>query len=179
MNKPIRSEEDVIKGCIANDRIAQEQVYKQHFRPMFQMVHFYCSNEEDAMEILNSGFLRVFQKIQLFRHEGSLAGWIRTVIYHVMISEIKTKQRTKPNIELEHNDAEHHDFTLEKLFKEDLDTLIHQLPPATARAFSLFANEGYSHHEIAEKLNISIGTSKWHISQARELLQHKIKMNHE
>ncbi|MBK6699459.1 MAG: winged helix-turn-helix transcriptional regulator [Saprospiraceae bacterium] len=47
------------------------------------------------------------------------------------------------------------------------------------RAFSLFANEGYSHHEIAEKLNISIGTSKWHISQARELLQHKIKMNHE
>ena len=69
---------------------------------------------------------------------------------------------------------EQNDYTLEKIFKEDLLDMVRQLPPATANAFLLFANEGYSHIEIAKRLNISVGTSKWHIANARDLLKKQI-----
>jgi RNA polymerase sigma factor (sigma-70 family) len=165
---------EIIAGCIDNNRKAQEQLYRLYFKSMFQMCLYYCKNEQDAMEILNSGFLRVFQKIQLFRNEGSLEGWIRKVIYHVIMSELKLKNIINDTDALENQEIEQNDFTLERIFKDDLLDMVRRLPPATANAFMLFANEGYTHVEIAKKLNISVNTSKWHISNARELLKKQI-----
>jgi RNA polymerase sigma-70 factor (ECF subfamily) len=165
---------EIISGCVDNNRIAQEQLYRMYFKSMFQMCSYYCRDEQDAMEILNTGFLRVFQKIQLFNFEGSLEGWIRKVIYHVIMSELKLRNKANKTESLENQEPELNDYTLEKIFKEDLMNMVRTLPPATANAFLLFANEGYSHVEIAEKLNISVGTSKWHISNARELLKKQI-----
>ena len=173
MNENLKLKE-IISGCIDNNRLAQEQLYRMYFKSMFQMCSYYCRDEQDAMEILNTGFLRVFQKIQLFKHEGSLEGWIRKVIYHVIMSELKSRNKANKTESLENQELELNDYTLEKIFKEDLLDMVRTLPPATANAFLLFANEGYSHVEIAEKLNISVGTSKWHISNARELLKKQI-----
>lgn len=173
MNENIKLKE-IISGCIDNNRFAQERLYKLYFKSMFQMCIYYCRDEYDAMEILNIGFLRVFQKIQLFKHEGSLEGWIRKIIYHVIMSELKLRNKEKKTESLENQEIELNDLTLEKIFKEDLIEMVRTLPPATANAFLLFANEGYTHVEIAEKLNISVGTSKWHISNARELLKKQI-----
>ncbi|MBK6543732.1 MAG: sigma-70 family RNA polymerase sigma factor [Saprospiraceae bacterium] len=174
MQQKKRSHIELIAGCVDNDRKAQEQLYKLHFKAMFQMCLYYCKEEQDALEVLNTGFLRVFQKIQLYKNEGSLEGWIRKVIYHVIMSELKLKKLVNKTESIENQEIEQHDFTLEKIFKEDLLDMVRRLPPATAHAFLLFANEGYSHIEIAEKLNISVGTSKWHISNARELLKKQI-----
>lgn len=165
---------EIISGCVDNNRMAQEQLYRKYFKSMFQMCSYYCRDEQDAMEILNTGFLRVFQKIHLFNFEGSLEGWIRKVIYHVIMSELKSRNKENKTESLENQELELNDYTLENIFKEDLMHMVRTLPPATANAFLLFANEGYSHVEIAEKLNISVGTSKWHISNARELLKKQI-----
>ena len=138
------------------------------------MCLYYYKDEQDAMEVLNTGFLRVFQKIQLFRNEGSLEGWIRKVIYHVIMSELKLRNIVNDTDPIENQEIQQNDFTLERIFKEDLLDMVRRLPPATANAFLLFANEGYTHVEIAKKLNISVNTSKWHISNARELLKKQI-----
>lgn len=174
MTKKNITQQEIILGCVDNDRMAQEQLYRMYFKAMFQMCLYYSKHEQDAMEILNIGFLRVFQKIQLFKNEGSLEGWIRKVIYHVIMNELKQRNKENKTQSIEHIDIEQNDYTLERIFKDDLLVMVRGLPPATANAFLLFANEGYTHHEIAEKLNISIGTSKWHISNARELLKKQI-----
>lgn len=165
---------EIISGCIENNRAAQEKLYRLYFQSMFQMCVYYCRNEQDAMEILNLGFLRVFQKLHLFRFEGSLEGWIRKVIYHVIMSELKLRNIESKADNLDEIEIALNDYTLENIFKEDLLDMVRKLPPATANAFLLFANEGYTHPEIAKKLNISVGTSKWHIATAREFLKKQI-----
>ena len=82
----------------------------------------------------------MFQKIQLYKHEGSLEGWIRKVIYHVTMSELKSRNKETKTETLENQEIELNDYTLEKIFKEDLMDMVKTLPPATANAFLLFEN---------------------------------------
>ncbi|MDQ3141184.1 MAG: sigma-70 family RNA polymerase sigma factor [Bacteroidota bacterium] len=165
------AEKEMVEACIRNDRMGQERLYRQYFHSMHRMCSYYIQNEDRSLEILNMGFLRVFQKLSAFRFEGSLEGWIRKVIYHYMMTELALDQKYKKTIALSIEDERIVGAPMEELFEEDLIMLIDKLPPATAKVFMLFAKDGYSHQEISTLLNISVGTSKWHISSAREKLK--------
>lgn len=166
------TEKDIIKGCIENQRQAQELLYRRHFPTMMAMcLHHVNGDRDKAMEICNIGFLKVFQNLHTFEHKGSFEGWIRRIIYHCVIDYHKSNARHVRYLVFEEKDDVILDNGLQNCYVEDIMSLVGLLPPTTQQVFKLYALEGYSHKEIGETLNISDGTSKWHLSTAREKLK--------
>ena len=166
------SEHELIQGCIRNDRRSQEQLYKRYFHTMMTMCIKYTRDEDKALLILNDGFLKVFQKIGTFRSEGSFEGWIRRLIYHTMADFYKKEKSYIRFIQFEPTDEKSMPASQSDMLEfEDLVRLLDRIPDRSAEVFKLFAIEGYSHEEIGEKMSISEGTSKWHLSNARERLR--------
>jgi RNA polymerase sigma factor (sigma-70 family) len=177
------SEKELITGCVQNDRFSQELLYKKFFPTCVQYCKKYTTNQEELLEIINTGFLRVFQKLSTFNHLGSLEGWIKKIMLHAL-SDYFRKKNSYQTVEWE--DA--HDEVLKpsvltKLYENDLIGLLQKLPKSTATVFELFVMDGCSHEEISKQLNISTGTSKWHLSEAKKRLRmlienQQIKENH-
>lgn len=138
---------------------------------MYRMCMRHTGNEETALEILNAGFLRVFTKIATFEAKGSLEGWIRRIVFHALADHYRQKDRQVHFLPLADWDTPVAATPLQNLYFEDMVTLIDQLPQATREVFWRFAVEGYTHPEISTQLGISVGTSKWHLSNAREKLK--------
>lgn len=181
------NENEIVAGCVRNERKYQEILYRRHFPAMIQMCLRYTNGDKErALEILNDGFLRVFKKIETFEFKGSLEGWIRRLVFHaisdyfrqnqkyldsIVFSEVLPEPNAVPNV----RDTE---GGLSGLYYDDLIKTIDILPPATREVFRLYAIEGFSHAEIGEQLHISVGTSKWHLSMAREQLRKLLLVNH-
>ncbi len=166
------SEKQLIEGCRENQRHFQEILYKQYFPKMMAMcMHHTNGNHADAMEMLNAGFLKVFQKIGSFEFKGSFEGWIRRIVYHAIVDHYKQNSKHSHFLVLEEKDDKVESSGLQNCYVEDLMQLLDYLPPTTQKVFKLYALEGFSHKEIGEKLNMSDGTSKWHLSTAREKLK--------
>ena len=138
---------------------------------MIGMCLRYTQDKNLAMEIVNSGFLRVFKKLHTFQFTGSLEGWIRKIVFHALADHFKKKSSNIHFLEIEQGDKPTNNYVLEGLYAEDILKLIDKLPDATRRVFILYAIEGYKHHEIGKTLGISVGTSKWHLSEARKKLK--------
>jgi RNA polymerase sigma factor (sigma-70 family) len=178
---PLANEEEhinIIRGCKQNDRKAQEALYKAYYKAMVTVCLRYTKNEEDAVEVLNSGFLKVFQNIQRYEPaQASLYTWIRTIVVNSCLDFIRKKSRTGQHQEL-NNAAEVHvpAEVVSRMKAGELLSLVRSLPPATAAVFNLYVIEGYNHKEVGKLLGISEGTSKWHLSEARKQLQQKIKL---
>ena len=132
----------------------------------------YTKDEDKALLILNDGFLKVFQKIGTFRSEGSLEGWIRRLIYHTLADFYKKENSYIRFIQFElPPEKPSQAAPADPLEFQDLISLLDRIPERSSAVFRLFAIEGYSHEEIGEMMNISTGTSKWHLSHARERLR--------
>jgi len=171
------TEKELVDGCIKNDRSCQELLYRKYFSRMMSMVFRYTEDREIAMEIVNNGFLRVFKKLDTFGFKGSLEGWIRKLVYHSVSEYFKKHSKYLQFMVFEEKEDQKEDHTLSQLFVEDILKLVETLPPATKEVFRLYAIEGYSHIEISKHVNISIGTSKWHLSTARKQLQQLLTNN--
>ena len=168
---------DIISGCKKGDRKAQERLYKNYYRAMMGICLRYTKNDEDAVEVLNNGFLKVFKNIQRYDSlQASLYTWIRTIVINSCLDFIKQKQRLEKLEEL-NEEAEVHiaPEVITKLKTADLLHHVRRLAPATQAVFNLYVIEGYNHKEIGTLLSISEGTSKWHLSEARKNLQQLIK----
>jgi len=157
-----------------NDRLAQEQLYKQFHGPMAAICTRYTRNEHDAIEVLHSGFLKVFKNMERFDSaKASLYTWIRTIMVNTAIDFLRQKSRWY----ISHGDLEKVETegvdpdALQRLTVQELLKLVQQLPPATQAVFNLYVIDGYTHKEIGKLLGISDGTSKWHLSEARRLMQ--------
>jgi len=136
----------------------------------------YTRNNEDAVEVLNNGFLRVFKNIRRYdSSQASLYTWIRTIVINSCLDFVKQKQKLEKMYELK-EDVEVHiaPEVINKMKGAELLEQIRKLAPATQAVFNLYAIEGYNHKEIGQLLNISTGTSKWHLSEARRILQQLI-----
>jgi RNA polymerase sigma-70 factor (ECF subfamily) len=132
----------------------------------------YTKDEDKALLILNDGFLKVFQKIGSFRHEGSLEGWIRRLVYHTLADFYKKENSYIRFIQFEFPEEKQTQAApADPLELQDLISLLDRIPERSSAVFRLFAIEGYSHEEIGEMMHISSGTSKWHLSHARERLR--------
>ena len=171
--------DELIAGCIVGKRNAQEQLYERFYRAMAAICMRYTKNREDAMEVLNDGFVKVFKNIQRFdRAKASLYTWMRTIMIHTAIDLIKRRQPAfEPlNLTEEEEPAIANGF-VQQADADELLALIRRLPPATQAVFTLFTVDGYSHQEIAGMLGISEGTSKWHLSDGRKKLKQFIHDN--
>jgi RNA polymerase sigma factor (sigma-70 family) len=164
----------LVKGCINNDRTAQEALYKLFYADMLRVCHSYLPDKELAKEAFNTGFLKVFQSINNFDVEkGELGGWIRKIMIYTAI-DLCRKELKFTSLTL--NESEHDDFfirpsILEKLYFEDILSNIRLLPYATQTVFNLSVLDGFTHKEIGEQLNISEGTSRWHLAEAKKKLR--------
>lgn len=174
------TEAEIIAGCIRNERKFQELLYRRHFNTMMPMCLRYANGDrERALEMLNDGFLRVFKKIDLFQFKGSLEGWIRRLVFHAISDYFKSNGRYLENVVFdevlpEPKNSVYTEGVFSTLFYDDLLRCVELLPPATRQVFKLYAIEGFNHIEIGEQLGISVGTSKWHLSAAREKLKELI-----
>ena len=171
------SEQDLIKGCIRNDRRMQEVLYKQYCGSMLIICRSYAKNEQDAIEVLQDGFLKIFQQIDRYDStKASLYTWMRTIMIRTAIDFLRKKNKREVAVEWkdEHDpviDAE----ALERMSAQQILSLLQLLPATTRAVFNLYITEGYNHREIGEILSISEGTSKWHLSEARKYLINSLK----
>lgn len=169
--------EQIIIGCKKEDRKAQERLYKDYYRAMISICMYYTKNQEDAVEVLNSAFLKVYKYIQRYDpRQATLYTWIRTIVVNTCLDFIKSQQQFIAPHELDdsinvHIPAE----AISKMKAAEILYFVTKLPPATQAVFNLYVMEGYNHKEIAQQLKISEGTSKWHLSEARKSLQQMIQ----
>ena len=168
----------IIKGCKNNDRKCQERLYKEFFAAMMSMAMKYVNDKFKAAEIVNDGFIKVFKKIDQYEYRGSFEGWVRRIVFHSISDSIRKDANYLKFMVFEEHDKKHSNKALDHLYEEDLIKLIDKLPPASGDVFLLFAVQGYSHKEISELKNISVGTSKWHLSEARKKLQNLVLENY-
>ena len=169
------TDKELIVGCKNNDRYAQEMLYRRYFPTMMSMCMRYTDDKERAMEIINNGFLRVFKKIDTFKFKGSLEGWIRKLVFHSLAEYFKKHGKYLSSMVFEERDTSLRSKALDNIYFEDIMKLVDLLPPATKEVFCLYAIDGFTHVEISKQINISVGTSKWHLSAARKKLKELLK----
>jgi len=168
---------NIVNGCRNGNRQAQELLYKSFYRVMMNFCLRYTKNEMDAMEVLNSGFYKVFKNIHQYDPDkASLYTWIRTIIINNCLDFIRVKEKNIKAEELDKaEEIELEPEIISKMKSVDLLEMIRQLPTATQTVFNLYVIEGYTHKEIGQRVGISEGTSKWHLSEARKILKQLIQ----
>ena len=167
--------EQLIQGCIHNERGAQEKLYHLFYPRMMALVRRYIDQETQAEEVMNNGYLRAFQKIGQYNFQGSFEGWLRKIIFHAVADYVKQNSRYSNKVVLIEKDEYVHKDHADKLYYDQLLKLVHALPDATRNVFNMYVMEGFTHKEIGNLLGISEGTSKWHLSEGRRLLKDKIE----
>lgn len=167
--------EQLIQGCIRNERSAQERLYRLFYPRMMGVVKRYITNEEQAEEVMNNGYLRAFQKIHQYNFQGSFEGWLRKIIFHAVADYVKQNVKYSKQIVLVEKDQYVHHDHADKLYYNQLIELVQALPDATRTVFNMYVMEGFTHKEIGNILGISEGTSKWHLSEGRRTLKEKIE----
>lgn len=163
----------LVRQCLANNRKAQEQLYRAFYPFAMRVALRYARDEFDAADILSTAFVKIFKYLHHFdEKKGNLHGWIKKIVVNEGLDHIKGRDQFSTTVELEsiaEPSIQH--GSLERLGEEELMELIRTLPPAAHAVFVLYAVEGYTHKEIAQQLGISEGTSKWHLSEARKTLR--------
>lgn len=165
--------EKLIKGCRKNEASAQAKVYQLFAGKLFALCLKYSQNYEDAEDILQDSFIRIFDKVQQFDGKGSFEGWMKRITINMALQ----KYRQGKKLQIVRDKQVESDETVE--LKEELEAdflldLIQQLPDQYRLVFNLYVLDHFSHKEIAEMLNISQGTSKSNLSRARKILKERI-----
>ena len=168
-----KSDNYILKGCLNGDRNAQKALYEKYKVPMFRVCLRYAQNREEAEDMLQDGFIKVFADLKKFRSDGALGGWIRKVMVNTALMAIRKRKQLFSSVEIE-NLADHV-TTDENIFAEmnakALTRIIQKLPDGYRVVFNMYVVEGYPHKEIAQKLDISINTSKSQLSKAKAMLR--------
>lgn len=169
-------ESDLIVGCLAGNRRMQEELYRRFSPRMYAVCLRYAGNAEEAEDILQEGFIKVFKKLDSFRSEGSFEGWVRRIFVNTAIEHFRRKRYLMPVTEKEENTIEGKYLSvLDDLAARDIMTLVQELSPGYRTVFNMYVVEGYTHKEIADMLGISEGTSKSQLSRAKVILQDMVK----
>ena len=165
-------EHDVIQGCIEGKRSRQKQLYEHFAGKMLGVCMRYAKDRAEAEDMLQEGFLKVFQGISKFKGEGSFEGWVRRVMVYNAINHYKHRSRKfQEDLDKEDIDAVYQDHILEKISAKEILALVQHMPEGYRLIFNLYAIEGYTHKEISEQLGIAVGTSKSQYSRAKQFMQ--------
>ncbi|NNF02058.1 MAG: RNA polymerase sigma factor [Bacteroidia bacterium] len=171
------TDEQLVDGCVKNERFAQQLFYQKFAGKMMGVCLRYAQSRDEAQDILQESFIKIFDKIQTFSGKGSLEGWVRRIVVNQALDNYRKNKAHKKNLDI--SDYEYQIQTDEKIMDSfaarDLLKVIQKLPTGFRTVFNLYAIEGFSHKEIAKKLDISESTSKSQYSRARSHLQSMLK----
>ncbi len=169
----MRDEKEILEKCRKNDRIGQKALFDKYAPRMMSVCIRYTNSSDDAKDVLQEGFIKVFEKIEMYSGSGSLEGWIRKIMVNTALDRIRKykHEQSKSSIDDVSFMLGKAESTTSKLAAKDLMALVNSLPGGYKTVFNLFAVEGYTHAEIGEMLNISENTSKSQYSRARAHLQ--------
>ena len=173
------TEQLLIKGCIAGERASQARLYNLYARKMMGVCMWYARNREEAEEILQDGFMRVFTYIHKYSAIGSFEGWIRKIMINAALFKHRNKSHLSPVVEFnpDIHDGASDSSVLSLLDAKELMALVQSLPSVYRMVFNLHVLEGMKHREIAELLGIAEGTSKSNLADARAILQKTLNAN--
>jgi RNA polymerase sigma factor (sigma-70 family) len=168
----------LIAGCLQNKREEQYKLYQLMSRKMFAVCLRYAKDRESAEDILQEGFVKVFNSLEKFRGDGSFEGWVRRIMVNTAVEYYRKNVKMYPIISIEERVVETEFDTIgDDLEVADIYKMIENLSPGYKTVFNLYIVEGYSHKEIAEMLKISEGTSKSQLARARYLLMEMVEKN--
>jgi RNA polymerase sigma-70 factor (ECF subfamily) len=166
-------EEVLLEGCKKNDAIAQQELYNKYSPKMLSVCYRYAKTREDAEDMLQEGFIKVFTQIRQFEARGSLEGWILRIMVHTCINHLKKNKRFNDNIDLSYAESIgiREDYIPATLQAKQVVECIRALPLGYRTVLNLYAIEGYSHKEIGDMLDIEESTSRSQFTRAKNLLE--------
>lgn len=165
-------EKHMIKGCINGERQWQRRLYDAYAAKMLGVCMRYAKDRSEAEDMLQEGFIKVFQNIEKFKFEGSFEGWIRRIMVFTAINTYKYRNRKfQEDFDREDHDVPYSDEIIDKISAKEIMMLMQHLPEGYRIVFNLYAIEGYTHKEIADMLHIAEGTSKSQYARARVYMQ--------
>ncbi|MCF8236917.1 MAG: sigma-70 family RNA polymerase sigma factor [Saprospiraceae bacterium] len=169
-------EPDLIAACVRQERWAQQRVYEEYYGKMMSVCLRYASLEDEALDMLHEGFIKVFRYISRYKPGTSLQAWIRTIVVNTCIDHYRRNNRRRTDDLDQIQTLSNGDTSaLDMISAEEILTLVRELSPAYRMVFNLYILEGYSHKEIAEMLDITESTSRSNLVKARLKLQDAIK----
>ncbi|MEA5425138.1 RNA polymerase sigma factor [Arcicella lustrica] len=171
----MKTQSEIIKRCLKGDENAFSTIYHQYASKMMVVCIRYSHDREEAKDLLQEGFIRVFQHLNQFKGEGSFEGWIKRIIVNVALEFYRKNTNQRQLYEISSDYEEQHPISSEDILSNiharDLLNLVQKLPPTYRMIFNLYEFEGFKHQEIANQLGISEGTSKSNLFDARKILQ--------
>ena len=166
----------LITGCIKGNQIAQKTLFDSFSPKFFALCLRYMKSTDDAEDVLQEGMVKIFTKLPEYKGKGSFEGWMRRIVVNTCLDQIRKNQKLKFDVSI---DKEEYKLSmnahiLENMSANELIEEIKKMPPGYRVVFNMFAIEGYSHQEIAEKLGVKESTSKSQYLRARAYLKERI-----
>lgn len=167
------TEEQLVKACISGNASAQKEFYDLFAKKMMGVCLRYTNNYEEAQDVLQDGFIKVFNKLSKFVNKGSLEGWVRRIMVNTALDHYRKNKKFNKDVEIDAVSfkLEKQEYIVESINAQDLLKIIQTIPEGYRVVFNLFAIEGYSHKEIAEQLGVTESTSKSQFSRAKKMLR--------
>ena len=167
------TEEAILQGCIKNNPAAQKALYQKYSAKMLVVCYRYAHNREDAEDMLQEGFIKIFYQIHTFENRGALEGWIRRIIVHTCINHLKKNKRFNESVDLIHaSSIQVREENIPSIIQaKEIVECIRLLPLGYRTVLNLYAIEGYSHREISNMLDIEESTSRSQYTRAKAMLE--------
>jgi len=169
----IMTEEAILQGCLANNAAAQKALYQKYSGKMLVVCYRYAHNREDAEDMLQEGFIKVFSQIHTFENRGALEGWIRRIIVHTCINHLKKNKRFNESVDIIHaSSVQIREENIPSIIQaKEVVECIRMLPIGYRTVLNLYAIEGFSHREIASMLDVEESTSRSQYTRAKAMLE--------
>src|SRR6476619_730320 len=167
------TEESILKGCLKNDAVAQRELYQRYSPKMLSVCYRFAHNREDAEDMLQEGFIKVFSQIHTFQNKGAFEGWVRRIMVHTCINNLKKNKKFNESVDIIH-------ATSMQVREESVPSIVQAkqvveciriLPIGYRTVLNLYAIEGYSHREIGTMLDIEESTSRSQYTRAKQMLE--------
>jgi RNA polymerase sigma factor (sigma-70 family) len=167
------TEEAMLQGCIKNDASAQQELYHRYSPKMLSVCYRYAKNREDAEDMLQEGFIKVFMQIRQFQNRGALEGWVRKIMVHTCINSLKKNKKFTESVDIIYANSisVREDAIPSILQAKQVVECIRLLPMGYKTVLNLYAIEGYSHKEIGDMLDIEESTSRSQYTRAKAMLE--------
>ncbi len=173
----------IIQGCVNTNRECQKELYKLYYNFCISICVRYCHNPDDALEVTNDGFLKVFKTIGKFspkydNFEASLISWIKSIMIYAAIDNFRKNNRYNHQLDIEevhYNIKDNDESSIDRMSYKEIVEMVQKLSPVYRTVFNLYVIDGYKHEEIATQLNITVGTSKSNLAKARINIQKLLK----
>ena len=177
----------IIDGCIKANRESQKEFYKKFYGFAMAICIRYCNTKDDAMEVINDAFLKIFNQLHLFKpryddYEASLKGWMRRIIINTSIDNYRKNSTNHLTVEIDsssYDTVEVSASAVDKISHKEIMEIVQRLSPVYRTVFNLFVIDGFKHEEIAQQLHISVGTSKSNLAKAKINIQKMLKKESE